>query len=285
MNLYYLQSNPIWAITATEIKQGLSFRLPPDSDKALTTALAAFGIIGVGATELIYYPYWCLEKGYARFVGPRDDSPEWAARAEGWLRVMRWDAWCSMVVYTFSTIAFYLLGAAILGRIGLEPQGPEMVRTLAVMYEPVFGRGAEILFLFGAFAVLYSTFFVSNASKARVFTDALLLFGLRRDTPASRRRWVRGLCGVLPFLCLAIYLAFPDDPKRLVLIAGVSQAVMLPLISFAAIFFRYRRSDARIVPGKLWDAMLWVSASGMLIAGGWVGWTKLLALYKQLQGL
>ena len=44
---------------------------------AFTVAFAAFGIIGVGASELIYYPYWCLEKGYASFVttpganGPR----------------------------------------------------------------------------------------------------------------------------------------------------------------------------------------------------------------------
>ncbi len=33
------------------------------------TALATFGIIGVGAAELVVYPYWCLEKGYARFTG------------------------------------------------------------------------------------------------------------------------------------------------------------------------------------------------------------------------
>ena len=39
------------------IREGLGFRLPAD----FTTAFAAFGIIGVGASELIYYPYWCLE--------------------------------------------------------------------------------------------------------------------------------------------------------------------------------------------------------------------------------
>ena len=107
---------------------------------------------------------------------------------------------------------------------------------------------------------------------------------MRSDSENSRRLWVRGLCGALPFICLAIYLIFPEDPKRLVLIAGVSQAVMLPLISFAAIYFRYRHGDARIAPGRFWDIMLWISALGMLVAGGWVGWTKLSALYLQLQG-
>ncbi|MCA9246118.1 MAG: Nramp family divalent metal transporter [Planctomycetales bacterium] len=283
VNLFYLQGNAAWAIRPSEIWEGMSFRLPPRREGVfpLATALAAFGIIGVGATELVYYPYWCLEKGYARFVGPRDESPEWAERAAGWLRVMRWDAWCSMVIYTFSTIAFYLLGAAILGRMDLVPAGSEMIRTLSAMYEPVFGRSAEVLFLFGAFAVLYSTYFVSNASKARVFSDALLLFGVRGEGEDVHRRWVRALCGIMPLLCFSIFVLLPE-PKRLILIAGVAQSIMLPMISFAAIYFRYRHSDARLAPGKLWDLMLWVSALGMLVAGGWTALTKLFPALQQL---
>jgi hypothetical protein len=53
----------------------------------------AFGITGVGASELFAYPYWCLEKGYARYTGPRTADPEWAARARGWMRVLYLDAW------------------------------------------------------------------------------------------------------------------------------------------------------------------------------------------------
>ena len=34
-----------------------------------------FGMIGVGAAELVAYPYWCLEKGYARWTGSDDGSP------------------------------------------------------------------------------------------------------------------------------------------------------------------------------------------------------------------
>ena len=75
-----------------ELAQGLSFGLPDD----LITAFAVFGITGVGAAELIFYPIWCLEKGYARATGPRDDSPEWYERARGWMRVMKYDAWFSM---------------------------------------------------------------------------------------------------------------------------------------------------------------------------------------------
>ncbi|HEU4456259.1 MAG TPA: hypothetical protein VFR81_24550, partial [Longimicrobium sp.] len=106
-----LQRTP-WAVSAAELASGLSLRLPPEQPgiSPVATALAAFGIIGLGSAELIMYPYWCLEKGYAKYAGPRDGSPGWAERARGWVKVLYTDAWLSMVVYTFATVAFYLLG-------------------------------------------------------------------------------------------------------------------------------------------------------------------------------
>ena len=271
INLVMLQANPVWSVSAQDLIDGLSFRLPPPSTgsgSALATALATFGIIGVGASELVTYPYWCLEKGYARFTGPRDDSPAWGERARGWMRVMRWDAWCSMVIYTFATLAFYLLGAAILGRSGLNPEKSEMVRTLSVMYEPVFGSWAPPVFLFGAFAVLYSTFFVANASLARVFADVLRVLGFTTASQAAYRRRVRFFCGLLPIVCFVMYLAY-RDPPQLVLISGLMQAIMLPMLAGAGLYFRYFRCDERLRPLWIWDVFLWISAVGMLIAGTW----------------
>jgi Mn2+/Fe2+ NRAMP family transporter len=268
VNLALLQSNSSWAVTLDDVVDGLRFRLPPHSGTALATALATFGIIGVGASEIIAYPYWCIEKGYARFTGPRDRSPEWATRAKGWMRVMRWDAWCSMVIYTFATIAFYLLGAAILGRTGLNPEKGEMIRTLAVMYEPVFTEWASVLFLVGAFAVLYSTYFVANAAHARVFSDSLGVLGAASRSEEAHRKRVVFLSGLFPLLCLMMYVFFPR-PAQLVLISGLMQAVMLPMLAVAGVYFRYFRNDQRLVPGRTWDIFLWLSAVGMSVAGVW----------------
>jgi hypothetical protein len=245
----------------------------------LRTALATFGIIGVGANELIAYPYWCLEKGYARFTGPRDNTAAWAERARGWMRVMRWDAWCSMVVYTFATIAFYLLGAAILGRSGLDPKQVQrdMIRTLGAMYEPVFGHLAEVLFLFGAFAVLYSTYFVASASQARIASDAMRVVRIIR-TEDGWRRWIRLLSGVLPLACFAVYFCY-RNPVTLVLAAGTMQATLLPMLAVASLFFRYRRCDQRIQPGRLWDLMLWISSLGLFVAGGYLAYDALHRLW------
>ena len=76
----------------------------------LATALAAFGIIGVGANELIAYPYWCIEKGYPARIGHFDNTKEWERRAHGWLRVLRTDVWVTLIILTAATIPFYFLG-------------------------------------------------------------------------------------------------------------------------------------------------------------------------------
>lgn len=264
-----------WSITIADIREGLSFGLPEGNwMQALSTALATFGIIGVGASELVAYPYWCMEHGYARFTGPRDDSPQWAERARGWMRVMHWDAWCSMLVYTFATVAFYLLGAAILGRIHLVPAGDEMVRSLGVMYRPVFGQTAEILFLFGAFAVLYSTFFVASAGNARMASDAFRTLGFIKDSESSYQKSTLVLCVVLPLICATTsILGF--KPVVMVLLSGTMQAVMLPMLAAAAIYFRYQKGDSRIAPGRAWDALLIISAIGMLFAGGYAAYARI----------
>ena len=120
-----------FAISGSDIADGLKFSMPKD----FSTAFGAFAIIGVGTSELIYYPYWCLEKGYARFTGNNDNTVGWFDRALGWLNVMRWDAWVSCAIYTSATVAFYLLGAATLHSAGLEVGDEGMVDTLSKMYE------------------------------------------------------------------------------------------------------------------------------------------------------
>jgi manganese transport protein len=63
-----------YAPNLSSIIDGLKFQIP---SKGVAQAFAVFGITGVGATELFYYPYWCIEKGYAKFVGPNDGSLAW----------------------------------------------------------------------------------------------------------------------------------------------------------------------------------------------------------------
>ena len=257
-----------YAIAWESVVDGFRFQIPKGSD-AIFAALAMFGITGVGASELFSYPYWCIEKGYARFAGPRSDDADWSRRANGWMRVMRLDAWASMLVYTLATLAFYFLGAAVLfGEFNGKgiPKGDDMVPTLARMYAPVLGTTAATwFFVVGAFAVLYSTLFVASASHSRLLTDFLRIneFIVIRDH-AHRRRWIRFFCVCYPTLALILYATI-GEPRVMVTIGGFIQAITLPMICGAAVFLRYRRTDARLRPGLVWDLFLWLSVVGMTV--------------------
>ncbi len=252
-----------FAVTLPDIAEGLSFHLPEN----FNTAFAAFGVVGVGASELIYYPYWCLEKGYARHAGPNDGSPEWEERARGWLRVLRVDAWVSMIIYTTATVAFYLLGAAVLHRKGLEVSNDALVPTLSELYMESYGPAGLWVFLVGAFIVLYSTVFIATASNGRLFADLLHLLGLAKvSTPDARARLIRFACVLLPALYLTFFWVF-RKPVTLVKIGAVAQAIMLPLLAGASLYFHRQWTIPALAPSRRWVFFLWLSAALITLVG------------------
>ena len=257
-----LQRTP-YAVTSAQLVDGFRFHLP----RSFTVAFAAFGIIGVGASELIYYPYWCLEKGYARRVGPNDGSPAWGERARGWLRILKIDATMSFVLYTSATLAFYVLGAAILHGKGLAVEDANMIETLSNMYGETFGPWSLWVFLAGAFAVLYSTVFGATASNARLFADALEVFGLQRyESAAARARMVRLGSILLPLAFTSVFLAF-GNPVSLVFVGAVGQGLMLPFLAFAALHFHYFQTDPVLRVGRAFTVCLVLSAVAISAAG------------------
>jgi hypothetical protein len=70
-------------------------------------------------------------------------------------------------------------------------------------------------------------------------------------------------------ICLLFFVAIPK-PVILVMISGMMQAFMLPMLAVAALYYRYYRCDSRLRPGKVWDTFLWISSIGMLITGLWL---------------
>ncbi|HUS37578.1 MAG TPA: Nramp family divalent metal transporter [Verrucomicrobiae bacterium] len=238
-----------FAVTAPQLVSGFTFQLPD----SMITAFGAFGIIGVGASELIYYPYWCLEKGYAKRVGTADGSEAWKERARGWLHVMHIDAWISFFIYTAATIAFYILGAAILHARQLKVESGEMIHTLSQMYLSAFGQWSLWLFLIGAIAVLYSTIFGATASNARLLADALSIFGVKKyRSPGHRVLWVKISCVILPIAFTSVFLIF-GNPVTLVFWGAIAQGLMLPFLAGAALYFHFTspHRDLRAGPASL----------------------------------
>ncbi|MCE7067324.1 Nramp family divalent metal transporter [Dyadobacter sp. CY326] len=260
ISLFLLQGTQ-YAIHWEQVKEGLQFSLP---GSLVAIAFGAFGITGVGGDEIMYYNYWCIEKGYAAYTGPNDGTKEWAERAKGWFNVMYLDAVLSMVVYTVVTAAFYLLGAAVLHGGGSVPEGYEMIEVLSRIFTETLGLWAKDLFLVGAFFVLYSTLFTATASWARVWGDAFGQLGwMKFDSAESQRKSIGILSWILPAVWCILFL-FIQSPVAMVLLGGIATSVLLLLIVYVALVFRYKELPASLKPSLTYDIFFWISVASIL---------------------
>lgn len=258
-----------------EIGNGFKFKLP---GAGFSTAVAVFGITGVGASELFMYPYWCVEKGYARFTGKRDSSLQWSNRARGWIRVMHLDIIASMIIYTIATVAFYLLGAGILHGMGKVPAARDMIPVLSNIYTQTLGGWSLWLFYLGAIATLYGTIFAATAANSRVGADMLRLMGVfKADDYASRRRYRNTLVVLLSVIPVALFFLV-ESPVKMVIAGGLAQAMMLPVIGVSTIYLRHRHLPRVIVPSR------WVTL-GLWFATAVIVWLTGYYLIEQLRNL
>jgi hypothetical protein len=253
-----------FAYSGGDLASGLTFLIPAG---ALGAALAMFGITGVGADEITFYTYWCVEKGYARWSGPNDGSDEWARRANGWIKVMYKDALVSWFVYTFGTLAFYLMGAAVLNRQGLRPEGNEMITTLSRIYTDTLGEWANVFFLVGAIAVLGSTMWAAIPSWSRMYVNLLATMGvLDWKDRAARLRWIRIFTVALPIIWAVAYLAI-QSPVIMVQIGGIMTGVFLVAVVIAVWYLRKTETDPRLYGGGAFNALLIVSSIAIGLLG------------------
>jgi len=244
-----------------QVLEGLKLDLPPGG---LTRAVGVFGITGVGATEFFMYPYWCVEKGYARFAGRNDGTKVWCGRALGWVRVMQVDIFASMLIYTLATVAFYLLGAGVLHGMGLVPASDQMIAVLSNMYTQTLGPWALWVFYAGAIATLYGTIFAATAAHSRLYADMVRLMGFfRADDYASRLRWRRRFVWLLTIVPVLLYWLF-REPVGMVFVGGLAQFLMMPVIAGATIFLRHRHLPQEVAPSKMVTLAAWFCA--LLIA-------------------
>lgn len=245
-----------------DLGDGMRFALPTG---AIGAAIAMFGLTGVTSDEITYYTYWCIEKGYARWVGPNDGSDEWKRRAKGWIRVMYRDAALSWAVYTIGTLAFFIMGAAVLNPAGLVPEGNEMITTLSRTYTDTLGEWASVGYLVGAVAVLGSTLWAALPGWARVAANAVSLCGgfEWRDTE-RRQRWMKVFTVLFPIAWGAAYLYF-TSPVFMIQTGGFVGGLFLIAVTVAAWYLRRKEVDPDLRGSSWFSVALLVSS--VLIAG------------------
>ena len=249
-----------FGFTFSDVMSGLRFELPPD---LVFIAIGAFGITGVASDEIIAYTYWCQEKGYANHTGVNDGSEEWQLRANGWIKIMQLDAIVAMLIYTLVTAAFYLLGASILYGQKEIPEGNELINSLASIYTQSLGSEARFAYLAGAFFVLYSSVFATLAYWSRLFPDIFGQLGwINPDSTTDRKKWVAILAWLFPCLWVIAYL-FVEMPTFMILSGGVVGSVLLLIVVFAAIIFRFQNKFLKIASGPVSELMFWLSVASI----------------------
>jgi Mn2+/Fe2+ NRAMP family transporter len=177
------------------------------------------------------------------------------------------DAFISMIIYTITTAAFYLLGAAILNKLGQVPDGYATISTLSQIYTESVGPGAKYIFLAGAVIVLFSSVFINAASNQRIITDGFAQLGfLDYHNKAQRQKWFSFLAWFLPLSWATLFVTV-QSPVFMVMLGGLVLSLLLLVVVFAAFHMRYRRLDERLKPSQVYDILFWISGLSIVAFG------------------
>lgn len=185
---------------------------------------------------------------------------------------MTMDAIFAMICYTLVTALFYILGAAVLHRNGHVPEKGDLIVVLAKMYTESLGPWAHWVFLIGALVVLYSTLLAALGAWSRLFSDAFAQITNKSfHEPEFRRRGIAICAWLFPTIWAVLFFIF-QKPAFMIIIGGVTTAVILVIVLFAALVMRTRWLPAPLKPSRFYDVILGVSAvaiTGVAVYSVW----------------
>lgn len=262
--LFLLQSTE-FRITGADIASGFTFSFGSMPREAAFAVIALLGGLGVSGVELVVYPYWIREKGYARFLGA-SDSEGWKERALGWVRLLKIDAAVATIIATVVTSSFFLLGAAVLFRQGTTPEGIGVVDQISAIFTGTYGEWSHTLFVIGAFCTLFSTLLAATAANSRIYTDFLCTLGvIDRGNSAAVERSHLIVQTVFLLSVLSLFLLLPTRPETLVILSHVIIGLFGTPLAIIAICWLAFQTDRRVRMGRLGATLLLVTAGALLL--------------------
>jgi Mn2+/Fe2+ NRAMP family transporter len=252
----FLVQGTEYRITSQDLLSGLSFSIGPDKKAAAFAVISLMGALGVAANELLMYPYWVLEKGYARELGD-PDSPGWSDRVRQWTRAIWVDAGLCTAISTIVTAAFFLLGAAVLFRQQRVPEGLGVVDQISSVFTESYGPWSKWMFQIGAFCTLFSTLVVVAAASGRMGADFLASIGaIQRDNEGVTRRCHQIVQTGCLLGLLAAFLLTSATPAGLIVTGHfVLGAFLTPLLMFCICWLAFQ-TDPRARMGRFTSAAL-----------------------------
>ena len=245
-------------------------------------ALSAYGYTGTTSGDISAYTYWCIEKGYPSFVGSDRSDRNWESHARGWMRVLHTDVWLALLIVTCATVPYYVLGAGVLNKMGIVPEGNDAtIGALSNIFTQTLGTWAVWIFSVGAFFILFSTVLSGVGAGGRFIPDYLIeMQFMSRANLTLRRAIIRWYLAILPLVAFLIYLFIPNFVV-LIMIGGLTSALFLPIQSGATIWLQARNLDPRIRPRALTRYGLWVIFLFEAAMAAFVLWFVVLAPLRE----
>ena len=243
-------------VSVAQVSSGLSFSFPSEY---LPLALAVFGFTGISYGEIMAYTYWCLEKGYA------ENSRNNVEETKHWIKTMQTDVWVTVFFITLGTLPFFFLGAGVLYNVPELQQALatssfwdiDVISSLQNMFSLVLGGWAKWLFIILAFFVLFSTLLSGTAAFTRTISDYLISMGLVKEQVNTRKKLIKLIAFLIPFLSCLFYFVLPN-PFTLLLIAGIWAAMGLPIVNIGALYL-VNRLEPELQPRISTKFILWAS--------------------------
>ena len=245
-----------YQVSVAQVSSGLSFSFPSGY---LPLALAVFGFTGISYGEIMAYTYWCLEKGYAENSGNNVEE------TKHWIKTMQTDVWVTVFFITLGTLPFFFLGAGVLYNVPELQQALatssfwdiDVISSLQNMFSLVLGGWAKWLFIVLAFFVLFSTLLSGTAAFTRTISDYLISMGLVKEQANTRKKLIKLIAFLIPFLSGLFYFVLPN-PFTLLLIAGIWAAMGLPIVNIGALYL-VNKLEPELQPKITTKFILWAS--------------------------
>ena len=245
-----------YQVSVAQVSSGLSFSFPSGY---LPLALAVFGFTGISYGEIMAYTYWCLEKGYAENSGNNVEE------TKHWIKTMQTDVWVTVFFITLGTLPFFFLGAGVLYNVPELQQALatssfwdiDVISSLQNMFSLVLGGWAKWLFIVLAFFVLFSTLLSGTAAFTRTISDYLISMGLVKEQANTRKKLIKLIAFLIPFLSGLFYFVLPN-PFTLLLIAGIWAAMGLPIVNIGALYL-VNKLEQELQPNITTKFILWAS--------------------------
>lgn len=244
-----------------ELLKGFAFQIPsftPDwavtqykiSQNPLVEILPAMAFAGCGAVNSLWYSDWALSKGLG--LGQYFDGLENTAvelkdlksfdrgtteRVKSWYQSMFHDAlWGANVLTIVVTFFYLLLAIVVLHPLKQAPDGIKFIATLSQTFTRTIGSWAKLLYLLGAFGVIYSTMATIYDGYARMINKSILICfpnweRYKKISPLWRYRiWVLYGTGA-NFILVYLFKAVPVNFLRAA--AWIEGTFLLPVVAWS----------------------------------------------------